>query len=407
MNKLDTILVSLFAELRTCEVEYCILRNYHSIQDINNSDDLDLSVSIKHKSVVNNILNKLSWMSPDINLNQYGHQQYYKWNGNRLYKLDIIWGCYFANGKYRISEKDSIYMNCVQFHGMNIPDPNMGLRLMLLHVILDKGYISDKNKNQIINLMNKSSDSEVIEIAQYCVEQRVNRDSIKKLELELLNKGFILKNCKRLFTLKFIWKRIIVKFSKKKYRIAFIGVDGAGKSTVVKELKRYYQDKATTQYFGFKDYETVLAKKFTSDSLMKIKCLSPLLTVISIYIEMVCRYVRVMRSNEPLKIFDRYVWEAYDNAERKCPRIIYGLFFKVIFPKVDGIVYLYCPYDISLKRKDDIDDVNIFSKMKYRFDSIYINRKDVLSIDTNSNTIDLVLGKVVSYIYMVSGGRIL
>ena len=67
----------------------------------------------------------------------------------------------------------------------------------------------------------------------------------------------------------------------------------------------------------------------------------------------------------------------------------------LISPK---IVYLYCSVEESLRRKDDIDNKELFITVKKRFDDYFLNRKGVLSLDTGFFSREEIANSIIQYI---------
>ena len=249
MESFNDIIVELFKELNLTGIRYCVLRNYRNVQEINEAEDLDVSVAEDDKERAQELFEKLGWMTPEVNLNKYGHQQYYKWDGKRLYKLDIIWGFYFADGKFSIPIPDQIYSNCETFHEAEIPRTKDGINLLFYHVLLDKGFLSSNNKEQLQWLLtNKEGVIENSMSVEY-VENALSSGRKSATVSTLLEQQQLVENSNILHRLSFYFKRAIMLFRRKSVKVAFIGVDGAGKSTVVNALHDYYKDDASIQYF--------------------------------------------------------------------------------------------------------------------------------------------------------------
>lgn len=407
MEYFNDIIIEFFKEFNIKGVRYCVLRNYRSVQEINEAEDLDVSVAEDDKEKAQGVLSQLGWMTPSINLNKYGHQQYYKWDGVRLYKLDIIWGFYFADGKYTISNPDNIYLNCVSFFEAKIPRAKDGINLLFYHVLLDKGFLSANNKEQLQWLLSKDEVC-INSMGRELFETELTPDKKSSILALLLEQQQIVKKKKIKHRISFFFKRALLFSRNKTFKVAFIGVDGAGKSTVVNSLLDYYKDDASIQYFGFRNYVTDIAKKrFDCKGNKKnIPFISSFVSIIIQYYDMVVRYKQVMRTTSKLKIFDRYVWEAYENADTIMTRLLYQILYKLLFPGVDGVVYLYCPEEISLQRKDDIDNKQQFIAKKRHIDSIYLKKNNVKKIDTYATSKENVMGESVSFIFSLSHGLI-
>lgn len=406
-SNLNQILHDLFERFNLEDIKYLVIRDYFSVETINNSDDLDISISSMSRNRAIELLKEMGWGTPQINPNTFSHQQFYKWDGNRMYKVDVLWDVFFADGKYKLSNVEEIYDKYKWQENIKIPTPNIGLKLLLLHVILDKRIFSEKNKKSFIKL---SSENELYdgcigsissEILSTCDFDLKNLEKYKtNLEAEKL-----IERCNNIF-----WKIqrwiIIKKWSRKTncITLALIGVDGTGKSKALENLSEYYKDTAQSTYMGFRSYQTGFAKRMTARP-VKIPVLSTFLLCFSLYIEMMYRLIKAKTSRKHLILFDRYPWEAYINAGYKQSKFWLYIFMLCLFPKPTGTVYLYCPANVSLKRKTDIENAEEFVKMKERFDKLFLDNRFCKSLDTSILDIDDVKSEIIQYICMLTNGR--
>lgn len=402
MERLSYIIYDLFVAFNTESISYLIIRDYDSVTAISQASDIDLSISESDKNKAQTILKKNGWFTPRKNFNHYSHQQFYRWSDNRLYKIDVLWGVYFDDGKYRLNKELDIYSSYDLLDILKIPKPGIGLLLLYLHVLLDKKTLSYKNKNSLYHLLNRCEGEEFLYLKE--IKKLVDDETLDYREYEAgvenaLNNGTITRS---FLPLRFV-RRASIKFlahlQKRQYTVALIGVDGSGKSSALQNLTEYYQGSAFTQYFGFRDYKTNLAKKLCDgNKRFKNKYISNLFRCVALYNEMLYRYNVAKKSGKRILLFDRYVWEAADNSVLSAERVLNTLLFKKLFPNVDTVIYLYCPVDISLSRKNDIEDVDCFVRMKERFDKLYMRKEGSLAIDTSITPREEVLGLIVLHI---------
>ncbi len=193
--------------------------------------------------------------------------------------------------------------------------------------------------------------------------------------------------------------------------IAIIGQDGAGKSTVVKEVASWLLWKLDVQqyYMGCGDGYNSIVKKIMNyfSNRMNSKLLVPILSIIN-YVQ-VARYVkRSIKSSQKFSrkgsivLFDRYPQTKYYGisdgpkirqliSQHKLPNIIRKVILRIAKYEEECYAYavgyapstvikLVLPPEISIKRKPNerIDDVE---KKYFVISSLTFPQSDVLTID--------------------------
>ena len=152
---------------------------------------------------------------------------------------------------------------------------------------------------------------------------------------------------------KYLIRYLKVKFLKKRGKvIAFIGVDGSGKSTVIKILKENFGYK--TFYLGDRSI------KFSK--LYKIKYLK-LISIFIQYFEKLFRvfYIKLLTLKGKHVLTDRYYFESNVSGIKG---MIYNILYNKLFIKPDIVVVLWADSDDILKRKQEVnkDEIEKFNK---------------------------------------------
>lgn len=176
--------------------------------------------------------------------------------------------------------------------------------------------------------------------------------------------------------------------------ICILGVDGTGKSSATAALKKYIGQTAEIQYMGLHSYLTRYARMRYGMGNQSKGRFSVLKNFIALYIEMWYRIIRHW-PHPKIIIYDRYTWE-FIIPLKGIKKIAAKLLYKTFFPKPRYAFYLYCPVEVSLSRKNDIDDVAGFIDMKNSYDAAFLNSRKIISIDTSINDINDVIKKISS-----------
>jgi thymidylate kinase len=179
-----------------------------------------------------------------------------------------------------------------------------------------------------------------------------------------------------------------------KRTIAILGVDGSGKSTAVELVGNHYGKDCVVTYMGFRRYEDPRIEQLQKKTDRNI--LDSLRILLLIYKCFWYRYNKALKAKK-LILFDRYTHEGFINASGRF-KGLRVLLFKYLFPKPSKIVYLYCSVEESLRRKDDIDNKELFITVKKRFDDYFLNRKGVLSLDTGFFSREEIANSIIQYI---------
>lgn len=395
------ILKELFCLLNSNSIDYIILRDFNSYDTINNADDLDLSISLESKDKAIVLLKKAGWASPKLNTNLYPHQQFYKWSGSKMYKLDICWSLSFKNGKFDLPDPNRIYRDCLYLDEAKIPNSQIGLLVILCHIIFDKGKLSERHENLLKDALTKENinDEFLYKTAILLIN---NPRNIAGIKADLIKLGYVVNSQKKFLNYNLKLRQFLSRFVfKKQIRVCFVGVDGAGKSSTIGLVENYFGDKCFTQYLGARLYETYLAKKFIETPPALPKTILIPIQIMAGYIDGLYRFYKAVNTRKEIIIYDRYVSESYINAIKQPIKLINYILFGTMFPKPDCYIYLHCPVEVSLERKDDIFDIPSFVEKKKKTDAFYMMRKDSLCFDTAQEGVsqDDIKGQIIQYIF--------
>ena len=400
-------IISVFSDLNTAGVRYSVLRGYIPIEELDTSKDIDVFVKKEDMHRFKAIMDKHGFKNPKINACRFPHIQFFNLYKEGIIKFDVVTELCFGESLITYKEADGLFDKTVMEEYIRVFPDSIALELLLIHILLDKGEISEENQQRVVNLCLRNKKEAISEIDE----------NLKELAIECLNEDidsiniYITKNKSRIIdALNHLKPRSDLnrlhartnRNVKWRYRfhrlhrrsIALIGVDGSGKSTTIKELKKTLGEGCFVQYMGFREMETKWGKEwYASGKKFKIK----IIPFLGVYLEMWYRYLKYRFYNGRIVLYDRFPWEAFDNGTGKY-KAIYFLLFKVLFPRPYKVIYLHCSTETSLKRKNDITNVELFKSMKLRFDSKYKNDKKIMSFNTDVMETSDIVDQICKYI---------
>lgn len=392
-----------FEKLNACNIDYAVLRGYLPEEELETSADIDIYVPTRNLSSVKEVLESFGFKTPRINACRYPHVQYFLLTKERLLKIDIVTALCFGENLLTYNEEEQLVQYIEKRNYIKTFRSDKALELFMLHIIYDKEKLSKHNYERLNRFLEECKKNQLSfgymteEICEFYkfIQNNADMECLNQKVQQMLNKqvgkGVVLKelhNRKKLSRLtnrNVKWRYRLHRIPRKS--IAILGVDGSGKSTLVQALKQLLDEKCCVQYMGFREMETFWGKEYyASGKRFKFK----LMPFIGVYIEMWYRYIKNRFHNYRIVLYDRFPWEAYDNAFGKY-KVIYFILFKMFFPRPKKVYYLYCSVETSLKRKDDILNKEIFVNMKKRFDKKYKNQKSIKSFDTDECTTEEIL----------------
>ena len=252
-------LLEVFSAFENNSVKYVILRGYESEAEIEEGMDIDLYIAPFDKLRVKKLLLSLGWYTARINCNIYPHEQFYFFS-DRCYKLDIQYGIMFGNTKYQYKNESRVLSERVRVGCYYTPSNVHAFQMMLCHLVFDKNKIEEYNRLRLESILKRNQGIEDLNSKFYHELLVVIKDSEKvfrAIEENIFNLNIVnSKNClnksiERYFLCKkrSICNRIINR------TLAVVGVDGAGKSTLINNLNSILMHRSYVQYMGDKNYE--------------------------------------------------------------------------------------------------------------------------------------------------------
>jgi len=164
--------------------------------------------------------------------------------------------------------------------------------------------------------------------------------------------------------------------------ISFMGVDGAGKTTLAKNIKKFFVKSKYLHlkpYILFKDYRTVIKNPHKYKKSTSFESFLRLISWLISY-----KVFFFINKNNRLYIFDRYVHDILVDPLRYRHNLSVGL-TKIIlsfFPIPDLWIFLKPSFKTIKSRKVELPDDELKRQIK-EYSKFFKNKKNVLLIDKN------------------------
>ncbi len=406
--KINNDVLDILDCLNSENIDYFIIRDFKTVDDIINSKDIDIYINKNDLKRVDKLFKDRKWIIPALDNNKYPHKQYFKMSKDKIYVFDIVDSFYYGKNNLKLNI-DKLKNNKVRrkIEDINVADEKLALTTMLMHIVFDKEMVSDKNfkilsdmYEDYISSKENNDVNETERISKDIIERGMDlsNERITTYQKELLRSDLLIhQGLKNTFLkIRNVFKNIIKKLERRltKKTIAIIGMDGTGKSTIVKSLKGIYGEKCKLIYMGLKDFKITKLSKLVESK--NNSFFAKVEKRFLLFFEMYRRYMEYRYSGKVL-IFDRYVDDIFICSPKNAKKIDTFL-FKFLFPKPKIKIYMYCKEEISFERKEDIEDKQLFRNIKEKFDNSYINDSRTFCISTDDSSKEETLNKVVEVI---------
>lgn len=385
---LDTPLNRFIKYIEKADIPYVILRGYDFSDRIFQEKEIDIYIDQIFRDKALAVFSELGWKRMSVAVPEYPHEQFYGKIDNILTKFDVIWKPVWGKGLIACRNIDlintRIMMKCSNGTEISVFEPKTAIILLVLHVIYDKKNLSMHNKEFLnfllehITVYKNEINASIFKVYFMCIiEKLLLADGCTKYRSEIVHciraskivryswlKCFSHRMCiilHRIFAhiKKFIWPKTY----------CFVGIDGVGKSTAVRETAKFFEELSSNTYMGNKG-----GKKNHK-----------IFRKIALWIDLWGRYLKALLNGREVVLFDRYSWDNYIFSLGK-KRVINFILFRMLFPTPRTIFYLYCPFEISLKRKTDIEQIDLYKSMKETLDEFFLDTSIAISINTNEKS---------------------
>lgn len=423
---------SLFVGLNSRGINYAISGDYEGLpEEVGHDIDVWTNDLKGFREVLLDTINLTGYKVLIDNLTANGSNvAFYKRDGDMLtfMKIDVLVDTSYKS-VLTLVDKDIIRNNVAPYKDFFVMSPESEAIGHFLYPLFEWGYIK---KEQYKSDIKKYCHSELFSNTFVMLWGNKTANHLLKLidenkwediyrQISSLKRKALLRCLLKLST----WKKILLTIYYTLYRIikpsgkclAFCGLDGAGKTTILDELNKLFVEllKSKKVYYGYwrpfvipeirvlfgkenskahidtQVQKGVTIKKTGKKTRSKIISLFKLIYYCIDYILAPIKYGGI-RSRGGMVLFDRHYVDMAVHPQRfemELPRWIILLFYKFI-PKADYTFFMYCTPEEILQRKQEfsndeikqqIKDYNMIGKRIKRFIPIHTNTTIAEEID--------------------------
>lgn len=375
--QLNTFLNRFFKDLESNDVDYCVLRNYQNLPEINEGNDIDVLVSQENLKKILNILQSYKDLEiTGVVARSYVHNVFIfgvEWGEFRSIQLDFITELSWK-GQLFLDVKD-VLSDRLTYKNFYIPSPIDEAIVSFFTSLLYGAFIKEKYLDRISHIVSQNpavtKSKLTIFFGSFLADKIVrniqSNDMTTLLEYNLRYKISLIKSNIRRSPLRSIHryfqyykKESLIRLGRK-FRVVFLGPDGAGKSTIINKVK-------TQLGYSAKPVEIVHLRKSLRKNTVPnqvvdnphaqeprnylFSFLKLIYWVFEYKVDQIFNRPRVLS----LSLYDRYYHDLLIDARRyryKGNKLFIRL-FSVFIPKPILWVVLIAPPEILYHRKQEV-----------------------------------------------------
>jgi thymidylate kinase len=425
------LLTKMFMEFDDLEIGYCVCGNYDGLPESTSHDvDIwvsDLRIAFKILLSISLVLGLKVYLS---NRTANGYNVFLYRNCGffiEIYHLDLLQDCSWFSCVPLVS-KSVIGANLKRYNGFWVANDEVETVMHFIYPLVTNGLVKKKYREKVFNFRNSLFFQNSInhlfgqKIGRYLIDKIDTREwtsveeTKNKLRIRLMTRvlmGVVRPSFNNFIA--FFESNVSRLFKPSGLFIAFVGLDGAGKTTIINSLEGFFQEgfasgkvqnyywrpfllpepgrlirwfrrnertefsEASTDFFDYR-----VAK--TKHSIFK----SPLYFFKFFYylLDFILGRLKYQGawSRGGVVCFDRYYYDLLVFPERFGFKVPKGLirFFSHFIPKPDICFYLYSPSKVLLERKGEVPEQEII-RQTAEYDRLSMEYSNIIKIDTSKS----------------------
>jgi thymidylate kinase len=269
-----------FDALEGAGIPYVVLRGFDPIDELATSFDIDMFIPASALASAEPVLEACGWRRRRTQVGRLPHLFFDAWEGpgGLVRSIDVVTALCFGDESRVLRGDTAVAQRSVLVEGIRVPSPWMTAFCFALHVLLDKGGLSEANIRRGASMRARCEPApdgqdelrtlfgaEALSLTQRFLDHVGTPDvqvfQSLRADAERLPALTARPWLARWHRARVRWRQLVRPVA----RVAILGIDGSGKSTVVETLRKTGGTvRVHSGYLGYNSYRTLPARWLAS-----------------------------------------------------------------------------------------------------------------------------------------------
>lgn len=238
-----------FTALDDSQIPYVILRGFDPVDELGTSADIDVFIPAYAIPSARPVLEQSGWRFRKAQTGRLPHLFFDNWESDTalVRSIDVVTALHYGHEAHHLCCEGEVLATAVTAHGLRVPQAWMTAFCFSLHVVLDKGWCSPANLLRAhamqarcqadpdgVSVLHAHAGSEAVEFLRAFFDLLDAQDPVLPQSLVRRAKSLPVLSPRPLSAGLSRWRARWRQLRRPVPRIAVLGIDGSGKSTIVR-----------------------------------------------------------------------------------------------------------------------------------------------------------------------------